>query len=298
MKYASRLRAAQRAPRFALGVAVAVSACLGWPQASRASKAGGSAPQAHFSAPKMPAMPHMNAPAMGFQMPKPPHGNSGSPQIPKYGVTMPKPPSSNSKAAKQASANLAEAQAQQTGHGNAGAIGGTGPRVGRAYYHGRRSYAGYGYGRRYGYGAQHNMMSVSMRHLQKLVRDLDSITPNRSMTQAHKNVFSRDLIAVVDRGPVPNPSGVQTLANDLVDTMARRKSPTIDTTDLAWALKAVMNSGHLENVHVSEAIAQSQAILGNGGAQQADIKTVTTDLKMIATLPNNAGGQGLNGPIR
>jgi hypothetical protein len=300
MDHNARRRHSQASQRLAAALAVLMVVCLGGPTVCAAGHSGGAKPaQPHFSAPKMPKMPSMpNFSGMGFQMPKPAHGSGGQPQIPKYGITSAKPAQTNKQSLKAASTAPAEGTATGSTSNSANAAIGTasGVHVGRPYYHGHRYYGGRYYRSNRGYYPRHNMMSAAMRHLQRLIADLDSITPNSHMTQSQKNIFHRDLLAVVDSGPKPNTSNVQVLANDLVDTMSRRKSPMIDTKDLAWSLKAVMNSGHLAAGDVTHAIAQSQSILGNGGAIQADIKTVVNDLKMITALPNNVG-QGVNGAL-
>jgi hypothetical protein len=142
----------------------------------------------------------------------------------------------------------------------------------RQYY--PRYYAG-------GYG-NINQISPVQRHFDKLVHDLDSLSPRYQVAESHRIGLKNDLMAVVQGYGRPSTSVVSQLSHNLANAMTRRQSQAINTRALAEGLQVVMNSSHFNKVDVDSAIAQSQNYLREGGFSPIDIQTVGSDMHAVA----------------
>src|SRR5579864_3469644 len=250
---------------------IALVAWLGWPLAAHAQHSGRTSapkpPQMHSTPVKPPqsqfhtSVVHFNAPTTALHgtnpsklatarlgASKPPHKNGGQPK--------PSDPNSNPQDSNTNNVNVAWIPAL-------GLFPGMFPYVGGLYVR----HAGYGYS--YGRGYYHptyriyptTTVNPAMLRFRKLIADLDSITPKTPVTQVQKNILRTDMMAVAERAPKPNTPLVQTLADNLADSLTRRQIPLLDTADLAGDLKVVMNSAYVPDMEVTQAIRQAETIL-------------------------------------
>lgn len=275
-------------------------------------------PAMHFTPPKMPKMQNSGAgktSQMQFEQAMMAHMNMHSHQsgsaafashTAHHASQSHSGQHSNSLAAKSNGKNMGSvAAAAATGVLGAGLGAGlvaAHPGVSRNHGYGRRygSYWGRHYYRRRRYYPNQNSMTLAQRNLLRLVRDLDSLTPRGRFTQVQRTMLKNDLMAVTDRPPRPSTPPVQDLANHLVNGLTGRRSPMINTQELAGDLKMVMNCANLAPANTSQAIADSQAVLRTGGVNQGHVQSITSDLKaIVASAPaqNNAvvQAQGLLG---
>jgi hypothetical protein len=150
-------------------------------------------------------------------------------------------------------------------------------------YHAYRNYYGSGYGRgRRGYGYRNSsMVSARMRHLARLVRDLNTLTVGYAASPAERNILRSDLMAVAQGGYRPPPPAVFQLSGDLITHLPRRQIRLLNTEQLALDLEAVMNGSRLSPARVNQAISSAQLILRASGVPQAGIQALSTDLRSI-----------------
>jgi hypothetical protein len=263
-------------------------------------------PQMHFTAPKPPQM-HPTAPKnpqKPFRAPgapplrfKPPTFTSKQGHAPKLGSAKVGPSKRPHAAVRQAKAphpNATPAPASTTASAVRPTV--VFVPVSSAYGYGG-SYLGYrGHGRYYGRPSyyfrpryyrirQATGVNPALRNLQQLIADLDALRPKTAVTQVHRSILRTDLIAVAERSRRPDPALVQPLADHLADALTRRKMPLLDTADLAWNLKAVMNSTHLNPMQSQQAITQAETLLKAGRVSQLDLQMVSRDMRAIASQP-------------
>jgi hypothetical protein len=125
-------------------------------------------------------------------------------------------------------------------------------------------------------------VTPAQRHYNKLVADLDSLSPQFAIADTHRNTLKGDVMAVAEGTHRPDATTVQHLSQHLADAMTRRKSQVINTAMLAGDIRLIVNSGPLPKAQVDQAIAQTQHVLKEGGFRQADIQTVVADMHAVA----------------
>jgi hypothetical protein len=150
-------------------------------------------------------------------------------------------------------------------------------------YHAYRNYYGSGYGRGYrGYGYRNSpVVNSRMRHLAKLVRDLNTLTVGYVATPAERNILRNDLMAVAPGGSRPPSGAVLQLSGNLISHLPSRQVPMLNTERLALDLEAVMNGSRLPSARVNNAISSAQSILRASRVPHAGIQALSADLKSI-----------------
>ena len=88
-------------------------------------------------------------------------------------------------------------------------------------------------------------------------------------------------MGVAQGGYRPPPSSVLQLAGNLIDHLPRRRTPFLNTEQLALNLETVMNGGRLAPASVNHAISSAQSILRASGVPQAGIQALSADLRSI-----------------
>jgi hypothetical protein len=159
-------------------------------------------------------------------------------------------------------------------------------------YHAHRGYYGGGYGRGYrGNGYRNSgLVNGRMRHLAKLVRDLNALTVGHVSNPNEQNILRNDLMAVTQGGFRPPSQAVQQLSGSLVNHLPTRKTPFLNTEQLALDLEVVMNGGRVTPTRVTHAISSAGSLLRTSGVPQGGVQAVTADLKSIG-LSRVAGKQ-------
>jgi hypothetical protein len=134
----------------------------------------------------------------------------------------------------------------------------------------------------YGSGYYSNQITPAQRHFNKLVQDLDMLSPRFQVAESHRIGLKNDLMAVVQGYGRPSTPVVSQLSHNLADAMTRRQSQAINTRALAQGLQVVMNSPHFSKVDVDSAIAMSQNYLREGGLNPNDIQAVAVGMHTVA----------------
>jgi hypothetical protein len=148
-------------------------------------------------------------------------------------------------------------------------------------YHANRNYYGNGRGNR-GYGYRNSaMVNNRMRHLTRLIRDLNTLTVGYAAAPAERNILRNDLMAVAQGGYRPPSSAVQQLSGSLINHLPSRRIPLLNTEQLALDLEAVMNGSRLSPTRVNHAINSAQTILRSSGVPQAGIQALSADLRSV-----------------
>jgi hypothetical protein len=127
-----------------------------------------------------------------------------------------------------------------------------------------------------------NQVTPAQRHFNKLVHDLDTLSPRYQVAESHRIGLKNDLMAVVQGYGRPSTTMVSQLSHNLANSMTRRQSQAINTQALAEGLQVVMNSSHFNKVQVDSVIAQSQNYLREGGFSANDIQMVASDMHAVA----------------
>jgi hypothetical protein len=143
------------------------------------------------------------------------------------------------------------------------------------------SYAAYYAFPGYSFYHHYNGTSAAQRHLQKVITDLDTLSPGFSVGPYHQNVLRNDLMALTTAGRRPSYAVVEHLAGDLAVSLARRGSPAINTHQMAVALRAVVNGGHLPGWETDRAISYSHDLMVQGGMNYADVQAVVSDMHAV-----------------
>jgi hypothetical protein len=127
-----------------------------------------------------------------------------------------------------------------------------------------------------------------MKHLAKLVRDLNALTVGHVSNPNEQNILRSDLMGVTQGGFRPPAQAVQQLSGSLVNHLPTRKMQFLNTEQLALDLEVVMNGGRVTPTRVSHAISSAGSILRSSGVPQSGVQAVISDLKSIG-LPRVAG---------
>jgi hypothetical protein len=131
------------------------------------------------------------------------------------------------------------------------------------------------------------------KRLAKLKADLDAIAPKAKVTPEQQDALVQDLMAVVDGSNKPPAAPVRQLSGDLAAALANRGPGTLDTEKLAGELKVVMNSAYTAPVVVTRTINAGQDLWKASGVAADVAKTITADLKAIASQVQAQGQPGM-----
>jgi hypothetical protein len=172
------------------------------------------------------------------------------------------------------------------GHGNANLGSSTiGMTLGMgSIVHGVHPTISYGHYYNYpGYSTYRNYTgsNLAQRHLQRVINDLDALQPGFNVGPYHQNTLKNDLMALTISGRRPSYNMVNQLSGDLAVSMARRGSSTINTHQLAVALRVVLNGGHLPTWETNQAIGYSQNVMLHGGLSAPDVQAVTNSMQAV-----------------
>jgi hypothetical protein len=141
-----------------------------------------------------------------------------------------------------------------------------------------------------GYSSYRNYSgsNQAQRHLQKVINDLNTLQPGFSVGPYHQNVLKNDLMALTISGRRPSYNVVSQLSGDLAVSMARRGSSSIDTHQLAVALRVVVNGGHMPSWETNQAITYSQNVMLHGGLSAPDVQAVTNSMHLVVNQARTA----------
>jgi hypothetical protein len=157
--------------------------------------------------------------------------------------------------------------------------------IGGVYHSVHHNYSPHHYYPQY-YGSGYyntNQITPAQRHFNRLVHDLDMLSPHFQVAESHRIGLKNDLMAVVQGYGRPSSSVVSQLSHNLASAMTRRQSQAINTMQLATGLQVVMNSSHFSKVDVDSVITQSQNYLREGGLNANDIQMVAADMHAVAS---------------
>ncbi|MGC8643715.1 MAG: hypothetical protein ACP5XB_27970 [Isosphaeraceae bacterium] len=152
------------------------------------------------------------------------------------------------------------------------------------------------YGNRNGYRRYNNRRSnngtARMQRLARLVRDLNTLTVGYVASASDTNILRRDLNALTQRTVRPPSTQVLQLTRDLISQLPRRKTPLLNTEQLALDLEKVMNGSRLNLGQVNSAINSARSIFRSSGLPQSAIQTLTQDMKSVGQwgLAGNQAG--------
>ena len=199
--------------------------------------------------------------------------------------------------ANNANAHRANATAANPASAPYAAMFGIGGSVHHAYHNTGYSNYGHRYGRTYR-NPNNSLAQARLRHLTKIKADLDSVAPGTTVSPNHKTTLQRDLMAVVHNAGRPAGASVHQLSQDVINALAHRKTPGVDTRDMTYALEAVMNPMNLSRAELNQAVRRGGSILKASGSPAADVKEVERSMNLLASNGNLAGlGVGLGAGV-
>jgi hypothetical protein len=117
--------------------------------------------------------------------------------------------------------------------------------------------------------------------LQRLIADLNYLSPGATVSSAQRNVFHRDLMAVAQGPARPMSQPVHQLSNGLVTALPQRTRPLLNTRQLAFDLETVMNRSHLPPAQVTQAIGSAEAILKQSGINPTTLQSLVSQMRLV-----------------
>jgi hypothetical protein len=164
---------------------------------------------------------------------------------------------------------------------------------------------GYGYGNRYGLGYNHgyrgpyrygrrNYVTMSsqalnrMRRLQRLIADLDALSPGTAASPLQQTALRNDLQALAPGSYRTNRGSVQNLAGGLATALPQRSRRLLDTARLAGDLEVVVNAAHLPAGQVSRAVGDAHTVLRSSGVGQSHLQGLVLAMRSVGAV----GGLG------
>jgi hypothetical protein len=195
-----------------------------------------------------------------------------------------------------------------------GSLGGVSPSVGYGSgFSGYGHHSGYGYGHgsgyrgpyRSGYGRRNYVAMSSqarnrMLRLQRLIADLNALSPGAAVGAANRTTLRNDLWALSQGANRPAHAAVQSLAGDLTTALPGRSRPLLDTVRLAGDLETVVNGPHLPSGTVQHAVNDARSVLRSSGVGAANLQAVVASMQTVGVpgALGNGFGPGLANQLR
>ncbi len=139
-----------------------------------------------------------------------------------------------------------------------------------------------------------NISSDQQGNIDKLKQDLNAVKSGSTVTQEQKDALRDSIYNLAEGTTKPDKAMVQTLANDLAQSIADGNLSNQEKTKLANDLQKVLNSANISVDELNAVIADAKSILEASNIDKNDVETIVNDLKAIANtakgnLPKRRG---------
>ena len=119
--------------------------------------------------------------------------------------------------------------------------------------------------------------------IKKLQADVADIKSGSLVTQAQIDALANDLNSMAWGVPKLSRDSVNELSEALTTAIARGNISSTDKAKLMQDVGAVMNSAHMSNAKLNQAMVNAQKIMNTSGIPQGDAQQVAQDLQAIVT---------------
>ena len=165
-------------------------------------------------------------------------------------------------------------------------------------YHGITNHHRYSHHSRYngsryalrGYRSNQSTLTTAQKHYFAVVNDLEYLGPHTIVSGNDQNKFHRDVAAMATGVRASNGPSLSILTNRLADAMVRRKSPTINTAQIAQGLRAAVYPASSDTPAQAEAaIHQAQVALRQGGVPAGEVQEIGAEMQAYFRSHRPAG---------
>jgi hypothetical protein len=119
------------------------------------------------------------------------------------------------------------------------------------------------------------------KSIDQLTADLTAIKPGSPVPADQKLALEKDLTASAKGGTKPSKEAVTKLVGDLSAALSGKDIKERERGQLAKSINVLLNSGNVTTAQTQSFVTVAQTSLKSGGVGEADLKTVTDDLKAI-----------------